>query len=260
MDKNQREERRRQEDIALNRGLIWVGAAIVLELLLLLVNKYYIQFYTTQESIYLATIIGNVLKGVRIISLIGVVLCAVWIWLNVKKRTKLAPPVIMLIGCTALLFCTHVTLSFNDSGVQMLFILVPAWAALALAYYLYQREFFLSAAFTGMGVVALWLIRHQSGHQLTLYVFLVLMALVLVLGAVLISQVRKAQGAWKLSERTIQVFPKDANYALMLVTAVANVAALILGLVLGGTIAYYLIYVLVAWLFGLLVYYTVKMM
>ncbi len=260
MDKNQREERRRQEDIALNRGLIWVGAAIVLELLLLLVNKYYIQFYTTQESIYLATAIENGLKVVRIISLAGVALCAVWIWLNLKKRAKLAPPVIMLIGCTALLFCTHVTLSFNDAGVQMLFLLVPAWAALALAYYLYQREFFLCAAFTGMGVVALWLIRHQGGHQLTLYVFLLLMALVLVAGGVLLSQVRKTQGAWKMGERTIHVFPKDANYALILGTAVANVAALVLGLALGGTVSYYLMYVLVAWLFGLLVYYTVKMM
>ena len=39
MDKNQREERRRQEDIALNRGLLWVGAAILMELLLMLVNQ-----------------------------------------------------------------------------------------------------------------------------------------------------------------------------------------------------------------------------
>ena len=46
MDKNQREERRRQEDIALNRGLLWVGAAILMELLLMLVNKYYINYYS----------------------------------------------------------------------------------------------------------------------------------------------------------------------------------------------------------------------
>ena len=49
MDKNQREERRRQEDIALNRGLLWVGAAILMELLLMLVNKYYINYYSTVE-------------------------------------------------------------------------------------------------------------------------------------------------------------------------------------------------------------------
>lgn len=260
MDKNQREERRRQEDIALNHGLIWVGAAIVLELLLLLVNKYYINFYTSAESVNLALAIGKVLTAVRIIFLAGVAVCAVWIWLSLKKRARLAPAVIMLIACAALLFCAHIIISFNDSGVRMLFMLVPAWAALALVYYLYQREFFVCAAASGMGVVAMWLIRHQGGHQLTVYIFLVLMAAVLVVGAVLVSQLRKAQGAWKGADRTVQVFPKNANYALILGTAAANAVVVVLSLVLGGTIAYYLMYVLAAWLFGLLVYYTVKMM
>lgn len=35
----------------------------------------------------------------------------------------------------------------------MLFLLVPAWAALALVYYLYQREFFYSAFYTGLGTM-----------------------------------------------------------------------------------------------------------
>ena len=37
MDKKQREARRHQEDMALNQGLLWVGAAIILEFLLLLI-------------------------------------------------------------------------------------------------------------------------------------------------------------------------------------------------------------------------------
>ena len=44
MDYNEREARRRQEDRDLNRALIWVGAAIVLEFLLVLVNRYYINY------------------------------------------------------------------------------------------------------------------------------------------------------------------------------------------------------------------------
>ena len=47
MDYNEREARRRQEDRDLNRALIWVGAAIVLEFLLVLVNRYYINYRTT---------------------------------------------------------------------------------------------------------------------------------------------------------------------------------------------------------------------
>ena len=37
-------------------------------------------------------------------------------------------------------------------------------------------------------------------------------------------------------------------------------AAVAAGLLIGGTAAYYLIFVMVAWLFALLVYYTVKLM
>lgn len=260
MDKNQRDERRRQEDIALNRGLIWVGAAIVLELLLLLVNKYYVNVYTTQASVNLAVAIRTGLKGLRIITLVGVVLCLAWGWMNLKKNRKMAAPVVMCIAAIVLFFTTHVTVEFYDSGVRMLFLLVPAMAALALVYYLYQRDFFVSAFFSGLGVVAMWMIRHKGGHEVTVYVFLALMALVLVAGGLLVNRVRGSKGAMALAGRTVQVLPKEANYLVIAVNAAVNVAAVVLALAMGATIAYYLIYVLVAWLFALLVYYTVKMM
>lgn len=260
MDKNQREERRRQEDIALNRGLMWVGAAIVLELLLLLVNKYYINVYTTEASISLAVAIQTGLKAVRVIALIGVVLCLAWSWMNLKKNAKMAPPAVMCIACVVLFFTAHVTLEFYDSGVRMLFLLVPALAALALIYYLYQRDFFVCAAFSGIGVVAMWMVRHAGGHGATSYGFLVVMAVVLVAGGLLLNHVRGNKGALSVAGKNFQVLPKEANYALMAVNAAVNVAAVAAALALGITVAYYLIYVLVAWLFALLVYYTVKMM
>ena len=51
MDRNEREARRRQEDRALNKALIWVGVSIILEFLLVLVNRYYINFNSSVESI-----------------------------------------------------------------------------------------------------------------------------------------------------------------------------------------------------------------
>lgn len=260
MDKNQRDERRRQEDIALTRGLIWVGAAIVLELLLLLINKYYVNIYSTQESIDTAYAVLNGMKVVRIAALAGGLLCCVWVWLNLKKHKPMALPAAALAACAALCFTTHFAISFSGSGVRMLFLLVPAWAALALAYYLYQREFFFSAFFSSMGVIALWLIRHHGSHAKTMYLFLVLMVLVLAAGWVLLSRVRKNGGTVTIAGRSVNVLSKDANYKVMAITAAVNVAAVVLGLVLGGTVSYYLMYVLVAWLFALLVYFTVKMM
>lgn len=260
MDKRQKEERRRQEDIALNRGLAWVGAAIVLELLLLLINKYYVDINTTAQSVNIALALRTGMRAVRVIALIGVLLCAGWTWVNVKNNTKTAVSVIMLIACTALSFCTHIIVSFYDSGLRMLFLLVPAWAALALVYYLYQREFFISACFSGLGVVALWLIRHRSASPVTAYAFLAVMALVLAGGGILLNRVRQDQGELTVLGRKLRILPKDAGYMPILITAAVNAAAVILALAMGLTAAYYLIYLLIAWLFGLLVYYTVKMM
>ena len=260
MNKNQKEEQRRQEDLALNRGLVWVGAAIVLELLLLLVNKYYIDVYTTSASVGMAYAFQTGLQAVRVIALAGMAACAVWTWLNVKKSNSVKPPVVLLIGCGVLSFCAHVALSYKDSGLRMLFLLVPALAALALVFYLYQREFFLCAAFSGLGVVTLWLIRHRASSALTMYLFLAIMAVVLVAGFALLNQVRQNEGVVTVNGKKTQFLPKDANYTLVFATALVNVVAVALGLLLGGTIAYYLVYALVACLFGLLVYYTVKMM
>lgn len=260
MDKRQKEDQRHQEDLALTRGLIWVGAAIVLELLLLLVNKYYINVYTTTASINLAIAIGTGLKAARLITLAGTVACAVWTFLAMKKKAKALVPAIMLAVFAALFFCTHITLTYKDSGMRMLFLLVPALAALALVYHLYQREFFVSGLFTGLGVITLWLIRHGGSSPLTTYLFLAILVLVVGGGVLWLNKVRKANGKMMWNGAEVEVLPQDANYTIMLTAAVVNLAAAVLGLLLGGTVAYCMIYVLVACLFGLLVFYTVKMM
>ena len=260
MNKYERDEQRRQEDMALNRGLIWVGAAIVLELLLLLVNKYLVNVYTTQESIAMAYAVLTGLKAIRSITLVGVFACVGWSVMKLKSNEAAGLPIVLSIACAALLFCSHIAVVFRGPGLRMLFIMVPAWAALALVYYLYQREFFLSAVFTGMGSAALWLIRHGASNPITMYGFLALMGLVLVAGAVVLGGVRQSGGVLTLNGSKIRLLPDDANYALLLATAVINVAAVAAAMVLGGTVAYYLIYMMVAWLFALLVYYTVKMM
>ena len=179
MDKNQREERRRQEDIALNRGLLWVGAAILMELLLMLVNKYYINYYSTVESINMVYAFDAGLKAVRIVALIALAASAVWCFLRFSREGRTGTmPLVLVAAFSAVTAIAHITICFKDAGVRMLFLLVPAWAALALVYYLYQREFFYSAFYTGLGTMLLWMLRHKdstvdpSSSRLTTYVFL----------------------------------------------------------------------------------------
>ncbi|MBS7218104.1 MAG: hypothetical protein KH028_01660 [Oscillospiraceae bacterium] len=255
MDYNEREAQRRQEDRDLNRALIWIGAAIILEFLLVLVNKYYINFRTTEESINLAMAISAALNGLRWGSLVALLACGVWTALRLKQGGQVGLPLTLTAVSAALFLCAQITLVFQESGVRMLFWLVPAWAALALVYYLYQREFFLSALVSGVGVLGLWFIRHAGASSL--YAIGAVVVILLLLGLILWL---KGHGGRLFAGEAGQLLPEEAGYPLMLLSCVVSLGAIAIAAFVGGALSYYLLYAMVAWLFALLVYYTVKMM
>lgn len=254
-EKNKKEARRHQEDMALNRALLWVVGAAVLECLLLLVNRYYINFYPAELD--LAVLIRNVLKAVRIGGAAVGVLGLVWAVLRFRRSGKLTLPVTLLLAGWALAVCAQITLAHQKEGVQMLFLLVPAWAGLALVYYLYHREFFLGAAASGLAVLGLWFVRYGGGLSVEAAVTLV--GIVLVAAATLWlkkngGMLRRAGG------EMVRVMPKSTSYLMILISCVVGLIAVLAAIALGANVAYYLIFVMAAWLFALLVYYTVKMM
>ena len=245
MDRNEREARRHQEDRALNKALIWVGVAIVLEFLLVLVNRYYINYNTSTESINRVLAIQAALVGLRWVSLAALVVCVVWMLVQLSKNGNAVLPGVLAIAAGGLLLCSHVILNFR----------VPAWAALALVYYLYQREFFFSAVISGLGLLGLWFVRHAS--PLGLYTILVVVVLVLLtLGLFLL---KKKDGLFQLGKGKARLLPAEANYSLIFLSFVVSLVVIALAAFVGGSMAYYLLYAMVAWLFALLVYYTVKM-
>lgn len=255
MDKKQTQARRRQEDTALNRALLWVGAAIVLELLLVLVNRHYI--YYNVSAVDLAILLRQVLKIVRIGGLVLGVVCLVFSVHRFRQGGKAALLMALAVGCGALVICAHVALAFQESGLRLLFLLVPAWAGLALVYYLYHKEFFLAAAGVGMSILGLWFIRYGAGAvRETALAFI---GIVLVAAAAL--WLKKHDGMVSRQDGTqVRLMSKSTSYVTILASCLAGLAAVAAGLVLGSTAAYYLIFVMIAWLFALLVYYTVKLM
>ena len=255
MDKKQREARRHQEDIALNRALLWVGGAIVLEVLLLLVNRYYINYHVSEVDG--AILLDRILHILRIAGTAAAALCVIWTVLRFRRGGKTVLPAALTLACGALAVCAHVAVAFQQSGMRMLFLLVPAWAGLALVYYLYHRDFFLSAVAVGLSILGLWLIRFGGGRPVE--IALPLAGIILVGGIALWLKkngglVRRADGS------LVRVLAKNTSYPVILFSCLASLAAVAAGLLIGGTAAYYLIFVMVAWLFALLVYYTVKLM
>ena len=60
--------------------------------------------------------------------------------------------------------------------------------------------------------------------------------------------------------KKVQWAPQGISYALVLASCVLGVLVVIAAAALGSNAAYYLMFAMVAWLFALVVYYTVKMM
>lgn len=262
MENNKRVDKKKQEDIALTRALIWFAAAMVVEFLLLLVNKYYINFTADSASIRLALTMGTVLKVATALGLLAAVLCGVWTWKQGKKQGSLP---FLCVVLTAVMLTIGISsgliVLFYRAAVQLLYIMVPAGAVLALVYYLYQREFFFSTCGIAVGMLGLWLVRKNIGtHDLIVTLYMVLAAVVLFAMIVLTIKLKQNGGAISIKERQYEVMPKQSNFLLIILSCVVSVVTLVAALLLGGTVAFYLLFVLVAWLFVLLVYYTVKMM
>lgn len=262
MENKKKADRSKQEDIALTRALIWFGAAMALEFLLLLVNKYYVNFTADSTSINLALALGTVVKVTTVLGLLGAAVCGFFGWKRIKADGTL--PFLHLV-LTATLLAVGVSsgliVLFYRAAVELLYILVPAAAVLALVYYLYQKEFFFSACGVGVGLLGLWLVRKNNGtHDLLVALYAAAGAVILLAILLLALHLKKQQGVLTIRGKQFSVLPKQSSYLPVILSCIAGLAALAAGLLLGGTVAFYLLFVLLAWLFVLLVYYTVKMM
>lgn len=254
MDKKEREARRHQEDHALNCGLCWAAGAVVLEFLLLTLKRHYINFAVDNTSINIALAMDKVLRVVRMAAPAALVAGLIWMVLNAKKQKKTAIPVVLSVVSAVLWTCAHSVLRFNASGLRMLLLLVPVLGGLALVYYIYQKEFFLAALVGVLGGVGLWFVRSAGGFCLESNLALAVICLVVLFTAML----KKGKGLCPLSKHPF--LPEDTNYLPVGLTALVSVAVMVLALVIGSSAAYYLTYLMMAWLFALLVYYTVKLM
>lgn len=255
MKKEERSAKKQREDQALNRVLWWFGGAVILEFFLLLLNRFYINF--TMNGVALARALALTLRVLVWVSLAAAVACGVWWWLRRRKGGGTFVPGAMTIAAAALCLCALVSSLWRTVGVQFLYLSVPAAAVLALIYYLYQREFFLVALHGSVALFAMWSYRKLIFIQPRVaYGIMVLCAVgAVALGAVTFLLQRRDG---KLGKR--RVLSKKANYALLYGAGGVTLCALLTALLLGAAAAYWALFVVVAWLFGAAVYYTVRLM
>ena len=258
MDKKERQaQRAKQEDEILVKVLWWIVGCVVLEALVLLLNRYYVNY--TASQIDLAYALHKSVIPVLAVVFPVCFVAALLLWLAARKKGKL---VRLTAGLTlaflALAVCAVVTYFFAGTGIRFLYIAVPAVAVLALIYYLYQREFFCAAVLSALGLLAVRVVPQHAGHPALSYGYAIVLAVALVGAAVVFTVMRASGGKLKLKGDWVQVLPKNANYALLYATCAVAAAVLAASLFLGALTLLY--GVLVAWLLILAVYYTVRLM
>lgn len=253
--KQQQSARRRQEDAALRKLLIWFGAAVVYEAVILFLRRFYINFHTGWET-EVAFGVMRVLQVLCVAAPIGTVAAAAWLVWSRKQDRPLIPPLVctgVLAGLSATALAVY---RFTGLGVDVLSVIPPVAAVLALVYYLYQREFFCNTVLAAGGILALWLYRRIfQVHPLWIWAGFVVLWLVLAGAAWAAWRLSQSGGEWKgvhFSPKTVYT----PTYVTCALTAVTLAAAMIGG----ASAAYYAIFALVIWLFCMAVYYTVRLM
>ena len=147
--------------------------------------------------------------------------------------------------------CAHVALKYQSTGMRMLYLLVPVLGGLALSYYIYHREFFVAAVACVLAVLGLWFVRVGGmGAEVIATILFCVAVLVAVL------KLKQSQGCLK----GVRLLHEKTNYTVVLASCAAAIAMQVLAIVAGSAVAYYLIFAMGAWLFALLVYYTVKLL
>lgn len=143
--------------------------------------------------------------------------------------------------------------------IHWLTILVPVVAVLAMIFYLFQHDFFCITVISAGGILSLQLYRKMFwNHPTTIRCGYALAFLLLIAAVVVLVLIQRGKRPMPLN--VDKLVPQDANYPLLYITCALTAVTLALTLILGSTIAYYLLFVLVAWLFVTAVYYIVKLM
>ena len=254
---DKRQQRRRQEDAAFNRMLLWLAGAAVLEGLALLLRRLYLNFEWTDAGLGIAGAISNFFGVFRFAGALLFVAGCVWMYLNLKKRASLLIPAV-LTGVVLWLWVAAVfTYGQNEWGFTVLCILPAVVAVLAAIYYLYQREFFYNSVLCACGITALYVYRKiYLMHPRMTWCGFAAVWLGLAAAALIARQLQSREG----KAMGIRVFPANAGYAPIYLTCVVVALILLAAILLGNPVAYYAIFAVVGWLFCLAVYYTVKLM
>ena len=251
--------REQLEDQAFNRMLLWLAAAAVVEVVMWLMNRYYI--HTRVEELGALPALYTILGAGLIAGIVLFVLFLLW-GFRIRQKGEGKDGLLQFI-LSAVFLCIGVggflMRNYGTAAVPAVLGVVPGLAVLMLVFYLYQKEFFGCAIAGGLGILGLWLFRATGGGR-TYYGYLVVALIIVAALAALALALKKKDGVLTIQGKDVTVLQSGAAYPAYYLTAVITAVLLLAPLALGTAVAYYAIWVMAAWLFILAVYFTAKLM
>lgn len=259
--RNQRITRKRtaredKENEILNKvlGIFVVGA--LAEIYALLCYRFFVQSGTDTMLAWLVAI--------RWTSYISAAAAVVGLILTFSKKT---PPRFRGFGVLLawlgiiMAFSSRVILLVYPQGTVIMCAIVPVLTLYGFVYYLYQHEFFISAAASGIAIAALWLCHRAIGDSWQPFsVGIAVFALVvLAIIAIITAYASKHDGLIGRGKNKHRAFSSKTNYRIQFGTLAVCAASVAIAIAV-ATAAMYLIWVVVILLFVLAVYHTVKLM
>lgn len=254
--------RDQQELEILRRVLFWLGAAVLLEALVLLANRFYFHALTSKVELSVQAALYELFGVLQFAGVVVGLGFFVWAVLGRKQNPRSG---ICRFICAAFFVsisvCAFLFLHVGNGCVSILLAGIPAMAGLIMIYYLYQREFFVLATVSGLGMLGLWIFRTASARYLTFYYIYTIVVALLVAAVVILSRkVQKEKGYFTWGNHKFEIVKPDANYKTVWFSCAFAVACLALAPILGSVFAYYAFIAMVVWIFIMAVYFTSRLM
>lgn len=229
--------------------------------------------FSNFQNIYNTQIVLYIVSAVSLaLSVAGLVWMIAARRKGVDTKNKLVCGRSLMVVGLMILICAFLSARFLHTGVQVLYVFVPVVAALLLVYLIYPTDFFTIALITAAGAILLWLFtRYLPPGSVFAYTpdiwlkastlaGLIVSLVLLAAAAVGVRMLQKRHGELVLGGTPRRVMRKMANYLLMYGAILLAGLCVIISYLFGSTVAYYLMFVEIGYLFITAVYYTVKLM
>ena len=158
-EQGKRLQKRKEEDAAFNKMLLWLAGAVLLEGLALLLRRFYIDYAYTDFGVAFAQGLDNFFGVFRFLGAALFLAGCVWTFLWIKGGRKKLLPVIVTCAVLWLWIASVLCYGLNELGMTLLCALPVAVAVLSAIFFLYQREFFWNGILVAVGITALWVYR-----------------------------------------------------------------------------------------------------